>query len=591
MRYASAILLAAMLAAPVFAADEKAPFPSFAFGAEQSPTLAGFTKVTHLTKYDDAAGFGWLDTKGLESVNRGTPATLEQTFVKGAGTFAVKLPNGKYHVWMLMNDSGGLMSFPRFTERTIKVGGKVVYEKKMTHDDFLKNFYANLDVEDLPGEDVFMLYVESRWWPVEFDAEAAGGRLEIAISGDGDGPLVNALVVYPLDKKAEGDQWLADVREKRRADFYAKHAELPVPEPAVEPFPNEKEKDRGYIVFQRAISAPVYPTSSPKGGGAEIDRIDVTIAHGQFLAIPICVFPFQDLGNVKVTADVALPYDRARNAMRVGYVEYKIRRVDPNGTKYQVRPALIRNKDAVRIDKGVTRQFWLTLEMPEGFPARTYEGQIVITPEHGGKLTVPMTVRVLDFALPEAKDIVFWPAGTETDLEDFWKRLDGPGDAGKQEIARSLDNIRNHGLSDDIRNAGRQLPAERFSWGAFAYALPKDKAEGRFFWTSDRWMRFSGDPFFDLDGGFPDNGLVFPSPEGDMNTPRFEVLREGITDFRYLWALDKFPEGEAFLKDIREKAAADAKANKPWSDATLDAMRAKAAELISKHVAAGEKAP
>ena len=364
-------LLLACFAAAAQAQDAKVPlkppFPSFAFGTPESPVLPGFTKVTHLTKYDDAAGFGWLDVAGLDARGgRGPGTLLEGSWIQGYGTFAIKTPNGKYHVWLLTtSDSGLFMYFPRFTHQLIKANGKVVYDKQMTHDDFLKSFYANLDVEDLPGQDVFMLYVESRWWPVEFDAEVANGRLDIEFSGDGDAPLINAMIVYPLDRRPEGEKWLADLREKRRADFYASHKEVELPEKPVDAFPNEAEKARGYVVFQRPASDPVWPTSSPKGGGEEIDRIDASIAHGQFLAIPICVFPFQDLGNVKVAGDVFLPYDRHRSVLHFGYVEYKIRRVDEEGKQYQVRPALIRNKDTVRIDKGVTRQFWLTLEMPE----------------------------------------------------------------------------------------------------------------------------------------------------------------------------------------------------------------------------------
>ena len=217
-----------------------------------------------------------------------------------------------------------------------------------------------------------------------------------------------------------------------------------------------------------------------------------------------------------------------------------------------------------------------------------------------------MTVQVLDFMLPEATN--FGIRGLNvTRPEGFWKKMDGPEDAMKLAITRSTDNMRNHGLREIARRLEHDLPDGRFGSGAWAYKCAKEAKEAGPFWVPGSWAKFTGDPFFDLDGARSDDGLVFPHPDSDINTPRFELLREGITDFRYLWTLDKLTEdakarsaqawhdltleGEAFLKDVREKTDADAKAHKPWSDARLDAMRAKAAELISKHVAAGAKLP
>ena len=54
--------------------------------------------------------------------------------------------------------------------------GRTVLDRRMTHDDFLKRFFANLEVEDLPGQDIYMLYIESRWAPVAFDVEVTDRR-------------------------------------------------------------------------------------------------------------------------------------------------------------------------------------------------------------------------------------------------------------------------------------------------------------------------------------------------------------------------------------------------------------------------------
>ncbi len=710
---------------------------AFDFGTPDSPVFPGFTQVTNRTQYD-AAGFGWLNTRGLDARDHVTPTALERDWVRGNGTFAVKAPNGKYHVWMLMADSGDWGFYQHWSHRLVKAEGQVVHEKRMTHDDFLRGFFANLDVEDLPGQDLFMIYVESRWWPVEFDAEVTDGRLDVELLGDPWSALVNAMVIFPLAKKAEGDAWLADLRERRQKAFYADHVEVPVPEKAVEPFPNEAEKARGYVVFQRTCSEPVYPTSSPKGGGEEIGRLDVSCARGEFEPVTFSIYPFQDLGNVKVSAQVALPFDRARSVIEVGYVQYKAQRAEFGGTRYQVRPAFIRRKDTVRVDKGVTRRFWLTLEIPEGVPGGLYQGQVTIAPEHGAKTTLPMTVRVHDFVLSEPKDRVFSLTGTTP--QGLWTWVGGSDDAMWKAFGASWQNQRRHGLSGvqcgsdvptleklfaavkpfgfaNVFRAG--LPTNRFrdgvvdgarrttaavidaakknGWGepvfvfldepgnggdatraealklaqALRAGLPSVKlmgdlnstaddvfyplldyaginagcdigpatfekirkagcevwlvnaGKGRFWWgawfykvAKEHGVRFKedyayqiwhGDPFYDLDAWNSDFCAAYPSPEGDLNTPWFEELREGIDDFRYLWMLDRLTEdararsaqvwrdlsleGDAFLKDVRANTSADWRANKPWSDARLNAMRLKAGELISRHIAAGAKTP
>ena len=711
---------------------------AFDFGTPDSPVFPGFTQVTNRTAYADATGFGWLDTRNLDARDHVTPGALERDWVRGNGTFAVKVPNGKYRVWMLMADSGDWGFYQHWSHRLIKAEGQVACEKRMTRDEFLKSFFANLDVEDLPGQDLFMIYIESRWWPVQFDAEVADGRLDIELAGDPWAALVNAMVVFPLAKKAEGDAWLADLRDRRQKAFYAEHVEVPPPEKPVEPFPNDAEKARGYVVFQRPYSEPVYPTSSPKGGGEEIDRIEVSLARGEFEPITFCVYPFEDLGNVKVAAEIGLPFDRARSVIDVGYVQYKAHRAEFGGTRYQVRPAFIRRKDMVRIDKGVTRRFWLTLEIPEGIPGGVYEGHVTITPERGAKTTLPMTVRVHDFALSESKDHVFSLTGTKPEglwgwlggsQDDVWKAfgaswrnqrahglsgiqcgadvpmleklfatakpwgfanvfraglptnrfregvvaeaqkttaavidaakkngwgecvfvfLDEPsngGDATRAEALKLAQALRaglpgvklmgdlnstaddvfyplldyagiNNGCDigpatfDKIRKAGGEpwlvnAGKERFYWGAWFYKVAKE--HGVRFKEDYAYQTWHGDPFYDLDAWNSDFCAAYPSPEGDLNAPWFEELREGIDDFRYLWMLDGYvrqvttsgmplpdsPGGEAmrFLEDLRKQVNADWRANKPWSSTRLDATRLKAAELISKISAAWTKLP
>jgi len=604
------VLLGAPLAAQQAKPLDVEKLKAFDFGPVDSPVFPGFTAVSERTAFDDRTGFGWLDVRNLASADRTTPGALERDWVRGPGTFAVRIPNGKYHVWMLSADSGDSGSRDRWSEKRVKAQGRVVFERRMTHDDFLKQFFANLDVEDLPGQDVFMLYVESRWWPIEFDVEVTTGRLEISLEGDPGATLVNALVLYPLSQKDEGEAWLKNLADRRRQEFYARFVEVPPPEARVEVFPNEAEKKRGYVVFQRRWSEPVWPTSSPRGGGREIDALEVTLARGESEPVTFSIYPFQDLGKVKVSASLprvshAGP-GRTMSQPEVGYVQYKVKRTEPHGTSYQSTPALIRHRNELRIDRGITRRFWVTLQSDQDTFATRYDGVITITPEHGEPTTLPLTVTVLDFVLPEPKGVTFWLSGWRP--ADFWAWLGGPEDETRRALNASVRNIRAHGLSDATLPGIPDGPHPgRFAWGVRAYKEVKEAKTGARFGSCGPWMAFHGDPFFDLDAADPDYCLVFPSPEGDLNTPTFEMLREGIDDFRYLWTVDRltqaafsrsaahwhelWTEGDGFLKSVCDQVDPDARPDKPWSYERCQEVRRKAAELIAKFLAAGATLP
>jgi len=711
---------------------------AFDFGTADSPVFGGFSPVTERTRYDEGTGFGWTGGRQLVSADHVTPGALERDWVRGPGTFAVKVPNGGYHVWLIGADSGNWGFRQHWSRRLVKAEGRTVIDRRMTHDEFMKMFFENLDVEDLPGQDIYMLYIESRWAPVEFDVEVTDGRLDVEFAGDPWATVVNAMVVYPSAKKDAGEGWMEDLADRRRRAFYTEHVEVPVPEKAVEVFPNAAEKKRGYAVFQRPWSEPVWPTSSPKGGGQEIDTLEVSVARGEYEPVTFSIYPFRDLGKVTVQVDVGFPMDALQKVVEGGYVQYKVKRAGFKVTRYQVQPLLIRRTSEVRIDRGVTRRFWLTLHVPEGIPGGTYAGSVVITPEAGEPTTLPLTVTVHGFALPEPKDCIFSLTGTQaqglwtwvdgsTDVmwrafEATWRNqrahglnglqtgsdldtvrrimtiakphgvghlfrcslpwhnrmspgvvekaraltrtvvdeakknkwpepvfvyLDEPSNGGETtrsaalELARALRELKDVKLMGDlnhtedeafyplldyaginngcdispatfkkIRDAGSQVwlvnaGKQRFWWGIWFYKVARE--HGVRLKEDYAYQTWHGDPFYDLDAWNSDYCAAYPGPEGDINTPWFEELREGIDDFRYLWMLERMvgvegelPGGElgalyrdagSFLTGIRERVNADWSENKPWPYEDCQAVRMKAAEFINKFAAEGVRVP
>jgi fibronectin type 3 domain-containing protein len=79
----------------------------FDFGTDSSAVEAGYTQVLSTTLYSEDTGFGWVDTMGLYSRDRGVPDALRRDFVFSSSnrTFRVDVPNGKYMVQVIVGDN------------------------------------------------------------------------------------------------------------------------------------------------------------------------------------------------------------------------------------------------------------------------------------------------------------------------------------------------------------------------------------------------------------------------------------------------------------------------------------------------------
>lgn len=424
---------------------------AFDFGTAVSPLYAGFTRVTEKTAYDAAQGFGWTDTAELTSADHVTVDDLVRDWVRGPGTFRIDVPNGTYHVWMLMEDSGDWW-FRRYYERlTVKAEGKTVIDERQTRAEWLKNvFFANADVEDLPGQDVFNVYVMSRWFPKTFAAEVTDGRLEIELGGDQWAPLVNAMVVYPERSAAAGAQWLKDLTQERAKLFHNTYVEVPPPVEEVAVRPTDDEKRAGYVLFRRPWQDTVWSTSKPYVDD-RFQTLKVSCARGEYEPITFSVFPLQDLGQVTVSVDALVGPNgaaRAGTGIEPGYVQYHLKRTEGKSTTYRMMPWLLRKGDTARADVGLTRRFWLTLTVSADEPGGTYATTIHVRPERGEARDIRLEVEVRPFALMRPTDRYFAMNGTRP--QEFYTFMGGTEDSMWQAFEQAWVNQRRHGFNTII---------------------------------------------------------------------------------------------------------------------------------------------
>lgn len=105
-----------------------------------------------------------------------------------------------------------------------------------------------------------------------------------------------------------------------------------------------------------------------------------------------------------------------------------------------------------------------------------------------------------------------------------------------------------------------------------------------------------GNPFCDFDATYGDWCMAYPGPDGPIPTQRWEGVREGIDDGRYIYTLeariaeakkkgasiDAVAAGEALLKEIRDAVPVQStyEQSGPWKGPEYDSFRRRLAEAI-----------
>ena len=96
----------------------------------------------------------------------------------------------------------------------------------------------------------------------------------------------------PVDRSAER-------RALRQPTVPSTYREIPFLETAAEPRLTPAERERGYLLFQRPITDPVYPNSKPYAH-ERLERLVAFAAPGEFEPLTFSVYPVRELRSLKV---------------------------------------------------------------------------------------------------------------------------------------------------------------------------------------------------------------------------------------------------------------------------------------------------
>ena len=396
---------------------EKLDFPrdpsvrAFDFGPAGSPVILGTVGVTNESIYTDDSGFGWVSKAGLNPIRRDRIADsfINDWISTPNNTFSVKLPDGKYHLWMMWEDPGMWEFYQNYTDRSIRAGDKVILEERMDGKEFLDRYFHFAETEDLPGDDIYARYIQWRYQPREFDVDVTGGRLDLNFRGSGPyAATVNGLVIYPADKSEAGRKFLAALNGWRKHEFDTNWMQQLPQRQAIDPALAQQHTADGFILFNRTADKSVGIWDAPSTEEVMTSpAISLTASRGETTSARFSMYALADLGEVKLaTGELKNEQGQALPpaAIKLQMVRQKFKCIGFGGAGlYGSVPWLLVDapETGCKIPKDATRSFYVTAtagpDLADGFD----KGALTLA--IGGKSRqIELSLKVMPAVLPDA---------------------------------------------------------------------------------------------------------------------------------------------------------------------------------------------
>ena len=196
---------------------------------------------------------------------------------------------------------------------------------------------------------------------------------------------------------------VADRRVQRQPTVPSTYKEIPFVETAAEPVLTPAEKERGYLLFHRPITEPVYPNSKPRGH-ERLEQLVAFAVPGEFEPLTFSIYPVRDLQNLKVrcsplTCGVGeIPTTKITVRLvtywNVGYPRYTSR------TTYRRTPELLERTSVHSSPQGECQRYWIRIQLPQDTRPGLYRGTVSVWDDGFEKaIQIPVSLRVLDFTL------------------------------------------------------------------------------------------------------------------------------------------------------------------------------------------------
>ncbi|HYF50644.1 MAG TPA: hypothetical protein VEJ63_14625 [Planctomycetota bacterium] len=382
---------------------------SFDFGPEQQNVFPGFKPITWNTVYGkngNKAGLR-IAANGRSRARDDTfPTRLYQDWVafnEDNNEFIVEVPNGKYHGWIMFSDCGywgGETSKHKL--RTVMAEDMEVARQE-NPDGAADHLYRFENVEPLPGDSLWELYMKHIFQPVRFTAEVKDGTLNIRPTADNWWARVAAVIIYPDDKKEAGEKYVADIEARNRKEFEDK-AQFLGPKPKNLDIP-AAAKAAGYWLGFPTLEEDVTVEDAPGPADKKLHRY---AAIGQRISYTFAIRPLKEFTGAVNLAVTDLAGDGTDRLTRIPAADVDLRYVYHGTSRgfssitYNIVPHGIKKVAGANLilKPNLTRQFWITVAVPPNAKPGVYKGEVTLTAGEL-KVSLPLAVEVCDIKLDE----------------------------------------------------------------------------------------------------------------------------------------------------------------------------------------------
>jgi len=401
----------------------------FDFGPADADCWPGFTHVTPKSRYSDEKGYGFADTqklKGLddsfgEGLKHGEALVGTSVYRGGSMSFTVKLDPGRYRIW----GATGMAIYPK-REYTVTCNGRRIFRCEAGD---------RLGDLDIFGRD----YTKKKTiWETHFlgqvgdeftaEVDVKTGRAEIKLEGSYSSWLsggLRALIMHPVGDAAS-EKTFADIQRQRKEKFLARWREL---KPAKLPAPPEftrAERSRGFMLAYRHYAEKITPYFVPAAGD-RLEKLSIAATPGEKEPAVFIVYPTRDAPKAEVTVGDLTGRAGTITASAVG-IEYVHYRHLKGSGGMNIVPSHVVPRSWLALEKGIPRQFWLTVNVPADAAAGRYSGTVTVTAA-GRKASFPLELEVYPFKLDSVADCgliyahIFFVPKTREDTEAAVKCL------------------------------------------------------------------------------------------------------------------------------------------------------------------------
>ena len=192
-------------------------------------------------------------------------------------------------------------------------------------------------------------------------------------------------------------------RARQQPTVPAEYSEIPFLENAPMPELTAAEKQRGYVLFHRPITEPVYPNTRPLAH-ERLERLTAFATPGEFEPVTLSIFPVRELKNLRVEVSAfegpagGIPASevtvRLVTYWNIGYPRYTSR------TTYRRQPELLERVTAHNSPAEECQRWWLRIHVPDDAKPGPYRATVTVVDDgFGDAVEIPIVLDVLGFRL------------------------------------------------------------------------------------------------------------------------------------------------------------------------------------------------